>query len=235
MSQIPHVRQRLSFRAVARSMMLRPRLLISAAATIAIFLLLPWTLPGTVRAAVAWCAGGVVYVTLAFRIMWDCTDATIRIRAARQDDGAVAVLVLVVLATLSSFAAIADLVAQAKSASHAVRVGYALLAVATLVVSWCVIQVTFTLHYAHEHYQPLDLLADAGKAVAGGLVFPSDPAPDYWDFFYFATSIGASAQTSDVAIRSKSLRRLVTMHAIVSFFFNTTVLALAVNLAASSI
>ena len=57
--------------------------------------------------------------------------------------------------------------------------------------------------------------------------------PDYWDFFYFATSIGAASQTSDVSIRSKHLRRLVTLHAIISFFFNATVLALAINIGAS--
>ena len=68
-----------------------------------------------------------------------------------------------------------------------------------------------------------------------GLIFPDDDHPDYWDFFYFATSIGATSQTSDVAIRSKSLRRLVTFHAVLSFFFNTTVLALTINLAAGLI
>jgi len=67
------------------------------------------------------------------------------------------------------------------------------------------------------------------------LAFPSDPVPDFWDFFYFATSIWATSQTSDVAIKTKSLRRIVTLHAVVSFFFNTTVLALTINLAASLI
>jgi uncharacterized membrane protein len=71
--------------------------------------------------------------------------------------------------------------------------------------------------------------------AAGGLIFPGDNRPDYWDFLYFSTSIGATSQTSDTAIRSKALRRLVTLHAVVSFFFNTTVLALTINLAASLI
>ena len=65
------------------------------------------------------------------------------------------------------------------------------------------------------------------------LTFPGDGRPDYWDFFYFATSFGAASQTSDVAINSKPMRRLATLHAIVSFFFNTMVLALTINLAAS--
>jgi uncharacterized membrane protein len=89
----------------------------------------------------------------------------------------------------------------------------------------------FTLHYAHDYYRPDPRSAEA----AGGLEFPGDAHPDYWDFFYFATSIGAASQTSDTLIKSKASRRLVTLHAIVSFFFNTSVLALAINLAASLI
>jgi uncharacterized membrane protein len=65
------------------------------------------------------------------------------------------------------------------------------------------------------------------------LNFPGDRAPDYWDFFYFTTSIGATAQTADVGIVSKSARRLVTLHSVLSFIFNTAILALAVNLASS--
>jgi uncharacterized membrane protein len=71
--------------------------------------------------------------------------------------------------------------------------------------------------------------------LAGGLDFPDDETPDYWDFLYFATSIGAASQTSDVAIRTKALRRLVTLHAVISFFFNTAVLALVINIGASLI
>jgi uncharacterized membrane protein len=75
----------------------------------------------------------------------------------------------------------------------------------------------------------------AAGCLHGGLDFRGDRNPDYWDFFYFATSIGAASQTSDVSIHTKPLRRLVTLHAIISFFFNTAVLALTINLAASII
>ena len=68
---------------------------------------------------------------------------------------------------------------------------------------------------------------------AAASIFRGCEQPDYWDFLYFSTSIGATSQTSDVAIKSRALRRLVTLHAIVSFFFNTAVLALTVNIAAS--
>ena len=86
----------------------------------------------------------------------------------------------------------------------------------------------FAFHYAHEHYSP-----HGSHAIEGGLDFPADRHPDYWDVIYFSTSIGATSQTSDVSIKSKEIRRLVTLHAVVSFFFNTMVLALTINLAAS--
>lgn len=162
--------------------------------------------------------------------MRNCTSETIRTRAARQDDSAVVILVLVLLAMFSSFAAIFGIIAEAKGASNAGKLFFVGLATATIVVSWLVTQVAFTLHYAHEYYAP-DQGAD--KKSLRPLAFPDDTVPDYWDFFYFATSFGAASQTSDVMINSKSLRRLATLHAIVSFFFNTMVLALTINLAAS--
>jgi uncharacterized membrane protein len=87
------------------------------------------------------------------------------------------------------------------------------------------------LHHAHEYYAPPERQAEA----AGGLDFPGGTDPDYWDFLYFSTGIGAASQTSDVSIHSKLMRRLVTLHSIVSFFFNTMVLALSINLASGLI
>lgn len=160
-----------------------------------------------------------------------CPVERIKTRAALQDDSGTVILIIIVCAVLSSFMAIAGLLSQAKTATDAAKHLYILLAASTILISWMVMQVVFTLHYAHEHYAPHNLAKDS----PGGLDFPKDPHPDYWDFFYFSTSIGAASQTSDVAINTKALRRLVTLHAIVAFFFNTMVLALTINLAASMI
>jgi uncharacterized membrane protein len=164
--------------------------------------------------------------------MRGCTSDTIRSRAARQDDSAVVILVLVLLAMFSSFAAIFGLLGAAKSASDEGKLFFVGLAAATIVISWLVTQIAFTVHYAHEYYAP-DHLPEKTGAKTNALTFPCDPTPDYWDFFYFATSFGAASQTSDVTVNSKAMRRLATLHAIVSFFFNTMVLALTINLAAS--
>ena len=96
-------------------------------------------------------------------------------------------------------------------------------------LSWAAVHTTFALHYAHDYYR---------GAKPGGLQFPGgdkrDPA-DYWDFVYFSFVIGMTAQVSDVGITDKTIRRTVTVHGIVSFVFNTALVALMVNIAASAI
>jgi uncharacterized membrane protein len=139
---------------------------------------------------------------------------------------------VILVAIGSSFATIAGLLGEAKAASQAVKWLYLALAASTTLVSWAVTQIVFTLHYAHEYYRPS---APAAADLKRGLDFPGESNPDYWDFLYFATSIGATSQTSDVAVRSRVLRRLVTLHCTLSFFFNAAVLALMINLAAGLI
>jgi uncharacterized membrane protein len=141
------------------------------------------------------------------------------------------ILVVVLVAIALSFWTILGVLSEAKQFAGESKALRTALAALTILLSWLVTQVVFTFHYAHEFYRPDD---NAERRV-GGLEFPKDNNPDYWDFFYFATSIGAASQTSDVAIRTKALRRLVALHATISFFFNTAVLALAINIGASMI
>jgi uncharacterized membrane protein len=216
-------------KSIGRSIAIRPRLYFSALAGIAALALLPQSWPGSLRGAVAWDLSAAIYLLLAFRVMQTCNADRIRARAARQDDSGVVILVILLLAITVSFVAITGLLVQAKEVPHkGLNLG---LAAATIVLSWTVTQVVFTLHYAHEYFRP----SGGPESFAEGLDFRGDRNPDYWDFFYFATSFGAASQTSDVSIRTKPLRRLATLHAIISFFFNTAVLALTINLAASMI
>jgi uncharacterized membrane protein len=96
-------------------------------------------------------------------------------------------------------------------------------------LSWAVVHTAFALHYAHDYY---------GGSKLGGLQFPSGDSgdhADYWDFVYFSFVIGMTAQVSDVGITDKIIRRTATVHGIISFVFNTALLALMVNIAASAI
>jgi uncharacterized membrane protein len=214
---------------IAGSIAIRPKLYLSALAGLAALMLLPRDWPAGVRGAVAWDLAAAIYLMLAFQIMLTCKGEALHARAARQDDSRMVILVIILLAITASFVAIAALLGAAKEApSKAMSLG---LAGTTIVLSWTVTQVVFTLHYAHEYYRP----TDSPQSIAKGLDFRGDRHPDYWDFFYFATSFGAASQTSDISILTKPLRRLATLHAIISFFFNTAVLALTINLAASLI
>jgi uncharacterized membrane protein len=103
------------------------------------------------------------------------------------------------------------------------------LTILTIVLSWSFVHTIFAFHYAHEYY---------GKGrddMIGGLDFPSDKAPDYSDFLYFSLVIGMTSQVSDVQITSKVIRRMVSMHGVLAFFFNLVVLALTVNVVANLI
>lgn len=212
-----------------RSMLIRPPVYTGIGAGVAALLVLPSYLSGALSEAIAWCLGGSTYLLLNARIMAACHLDKIKSRAAKQDEGAIVILVLIMLAIFSSLTVIFGLLSQAKAASDGGKFLYIGLAALAILIAWLVMQVVFMMHYAHEYYAPENIEADAPRV----LEFPKDTTPDYWDFFYFATSIGATSQTSDVAITSKSLRRLVTVHGTLAFFFNTMVLALAINLAAS--
>jgi uncharacterized membrane protein len=215
--------------AVGRSFVLRPRVYCATVAGLVAFLVCPAALPGTVRLSIAWDIGGLVYLGFAFYLIANCNAAHIQAIAAQRDDSRAVILAIVLLSIGASFVAIAQLVGHAKqpSVGDLEKALLAGLAIVTIVISWSVTQVAFALHYAHEYY--LTHKSDAEN----GLEFPGTPVPDYWDFLYFSVSIGATSQTSDTTVRSRSLRRLITVHAVIAFFFNTAVLALTVNIAAS--
>jgi uncharacterized membrane protein len=215
--------------AFMQSVMIRPRFYGAAIAGALALFILPRDWPHTVRSSVAWDIGGFVYLFFALRLMFTCGADRIQARAERRDDSRTVILLIILLAIGASFAAIAGLIGEAKlpTTGQTQKALLATLAIVTIMTSWGVTQFAFALHYAHDFYRP-----EEGNE-ARGLVFPECPDPDYWDFLYFAVSIGATSQTSDTSIRSRALRRLVTLHAIVAFFFNTAVLALTVNIAAS--
>jgi uncharacterized membrane protein len=216
---------------IAQSIAIRPKVYLAVLAGVAVAVFLPHTLSGSIRAAIAADTGAFIYLVLGFRMMATCSSEVVRKRAEKQDDGRVVILGVVLVAIALGFWTIFGVLSEAKQVSGQAKALHTALAAVTILLSWLVTQVVFTFHYAHEFYRP----DDTAEKRAGGLEFPKDNSPDYWDFFYFATSIGAASQTSDTAIRTKALRRLVTLHAVISFFFNTAVLALAINIGASLI
>lgn len=215
-------------RAIAGSFLLRPRLWISALAGLAVYALAGHLGNSSLREGIAWSIGGLVYIVTIAYTVFRATPETIARRAEREDESAMVIMAIVLIAIASSFASIFGLLAEAKTAPAGLKTLSLLLAGAVIIVAWSVMQLAFMLHYAHEHYRA----RRREPAHPPPLNFPATDKPDYWDFLYFATTIGAASQTSDVDVQSRAMRRVVTIHSVLSFFFNTTILALTINLAA---
>jgi uncharacterized membrane protein len=202
-----------------KSIRLRARLFVSVAAGLVVLAILPATMRVSTRMLVAWDLGVSFYLTV---VGWRMTRASIEAlkqRAAQEDDGATAILALTVGAALASLAAIgAELHGSRGSEGETLRL---ILAAFTILCSWFFLHVIFAVHYAHEFY-----------GDGQGLAFPNERNPDYVDFLYFSFTIGAAAQTSDVSVVSRRMRRIVLAHTVISFLFNTSVLALGINVAA---
>ena len=105
------------------------------------------------------------------------------------------------------------------------RIAKVALVAVTLLLSWLISHVVFAFRYAHEFYSR----DQGGPGVDGGLDFPEEKEPDYLDFLYFALVLGMTFQVSDVQITSRKLRRVATLHGLLSFLFNTVIVALTIN------
>ena len=187
-------------------------------------LLLPsdWHLP--TRLLVGWNLGVAIYLADALITIARFDIKQVRQGSASQDEGGLLILVLTVAAAIASLAAIVAQLGFAQAAGGEYKAVYFAHAAVTILLSWMFIHVIFALHYAHEYY------GEGRDKTVGGLNFPAPEEPDYWDFVYFSFVVGMTFQVSDVQITSKSIRRAVLAHAIVSFFFAVAILALAVNI-----
>lgn len=225
----------LSIRNLMLQLRARPRLVIAACVGfIAIVLLTSLTtLHEATRLIIGWNVGTILYLVLGGVMMSRSTQEKMQQRACAQDEGQTLILALVVLAAVACLAAIVVELAVVKDMkSGLLRSGHIALAVLTIITAWAFTHVMFALHYAHDYY------IARSKGKPGGLVFPSDDSdadadPEYGDFLYFAFVIGTSGQTADVSFTSKHMRRIGMVHCVLSFVFNTTVLALTINIAAS--
>ena len=202
----------------------RPRTFISILIGLVAFALLPGSLRLVTRMLGGWGIFIAIYLALVYIMMTRCGLAHIKRNAVLQDDGRF--LILLVTA-FGAFASIAAIVFELGSTKHSAP--ELTLATVTIALSWAAVHTTFALHYAHDYYR---------GAKPGGLQFPSGDEhdhADYWDFVYFSFVIGMTAQVSDVGITDKIIRRTATVHGIISFVYNTALVALMVNIAASAI
>jgi uncharacterized membrane protein len=153
----------------------------------------------------------------------------IRDHSTAEEEGRFTVLTLVIAAAVMTLIAIVVEIFAVKEMQGASRLLRLALTFGTVISSWAFVHVVFAIYYAHEFHAEMN---GKKKALRGGLQFPGGNLPDYWDFIYFSFTVGMTAQTSDVVITSRRMRRLVIVHALIAFVFTTAVIALTVNLGA---
>jgi len=200
------------------------RLLLITVVGIASFFMLSSIPSIMVRIAISWIIASSLYVLSTFLMMHFSTQENIAHLSEKEDDGAVFILLITLLGSVTSLVVIVMIMTDIQSlmiSDTAKEIGLVLL---TYISSWFLIHTAFTLHYAHVYYQ------DYEKTKEPPLIFPSTLKPNYVDFFYFSMVLGMTCQTADVNIASTRMRYLAMIQGLTAFVFNTTLLVLTINL-----
>jgi uncharacterized membrane protein len=177
---------------------------------------------------IGWDTFSVCMIIMSWITFFVTTSEQIREQARIQDQSKSIIFMLVLVSAIASFLAVLLLLVVKENGhqSHSWRL---IIAIAGMIFSWFLIHTIFTLRYAHIYYGDHPSLPDAYR---GGLSFPDDATPEYIDFAYFSFVLGMTFQVSDVQITSKRFRRLALWHGLLSFGFNTIMIALTINVIA---
>ena len=202
----------------------RPRTFIAFALGVVAGFLTPDSMRLVTRLLIGWDTFVALYLLLVYTMVLRSGVRHVRRNAVIQDEGRLLILLVTAVGAFASIAAIVFELGEQHRGT--LELGLATL---TIALSWAAVHTTFALHYAHEYYR---------GTKPGGLQFPSGDRhedADYWDFVYFSFVIGMTAQVSDVGITDKTIRRTATAHGVISFIYNTALVALMVNIAASAL
>jgi uncharacterized membrane protein len=204
----------------------RPRLASALVLGVALGFLLSDEFSMVTRALFAWNFTVWLYLILMMWLMTHANHVRVCKIAQQEDRSGVAVLFIMSLGALASLAAITLELSTLKELKVSMKLLHYGLTAATVFGSWCLVGVLYTFHYARMYY--------TASTEDRPLIFPGHEAnPDYWDFLYFSFTIAVAAQTSDVEVRTRSLRKTVLAQSILSFLFNVAIVGLSINIAAS--
>ncbi len=177
---------------------------------------------------IGWDVFSVCMIVMTWITFFITSAKQIRIQSKVQDPNRSIIFIIILICTLASFLTVLLLIVTKKDGDDGASWRLPI-AVAGMLFSWILIHTTFTLRYAHIFYGDHKTNPNTH---AGGLEFPGDELPDYLDFAYFSFVLGMTFQVSDVQITSKRFRRLALLHGLISFIFDTTMIALTINILA---
>jgi uncharacterized membrane protein len=214
-----------------RDMMAGSRLLLSTLLGGFAFVIVPQSMNESIRGAVGWDAGALLFLALTVIAVGDNSPERLRRRAGQQDTKFWIILAVIVVAAAASLASLAFVLQKQTDPSGAPLPIRIIVAALTLVISWIFVHTAFAIRYAHFFYGD----PEPKGHRRGGLAFPGIEHPDFWDFIYFSFVVGMTCQVSDVQVTTRVMRRLTLAHGVLSFFFNAGVLAVAVNILAAAL
>jgi uncharacterized membrane protein len=226
---MPAVPAKKNFSDLVSRIHLRDRIAIGLCIALLTFLLIYQTgLDRLIKAMITWIAFAFSFNFASWLVFFNRTPLQMRERARQEDGNRVFVFLVILISCFASMFAVLLLVLS-KDAGGTPKIIYVPVSIATMLFSWALVHTTFCFHYAHLYYDDAE---DDTEIHAGGLDFPSEKRPDYLDFVYFSYGIGMTFQVADVNITSRTFRRMALLHGMVSFWFNTFVVALTINLIA---
>ena len=201
------------------------RIGVSAACGDGVMVLTGWLarLPPAESALVGWDAAGLVLLVLSWMVIVKADARETQERAGTEDPGRSLVYAIVLLASVASLLAATVLAGRARGLPADLKPLLVALCLATVGLAWTLTHTAFTLRYAHLYYRE-------DVEGVGGVSMPCADAPTYFDFAYFAFTIGMCFQVSDVTVTSRQIRRTVLLHALISFTYNSLILAFVLNL-----
>lgn len=211
----------------------RHRTVLALVIATAVWFLLSRHLQASTRCIITWDAFALSVLVLAWLTILTTPPNKIRARAQKQDLSHILIFVFVLVTACAGLFAVGFLFFTKQAfAEQSHFVIHLLGSLVAVICSWMLVHTVFGLRYAHTYYGDPD--GPGGpRPHAGGLVFPGDREPDYMDFAYFSFVIGMTFQVSDVVITTRDFRKLVLVHGMLSFGFNTVILALALNTVSS--
>lgn len=199
--------------------------------TVAFFILKKCKLESSISSLILWIIFSASYLFMSWMLFINCSREDMRKHAGREDGSRFFVTILILISSFAGMITVLLLIIGGVEAGMSKPIFLGVV-IASMFLSWSMVHTTYCFHYAHLYYN--DNKEDP-KITEGGLDFPGDVDPDYFDFAYFSFVLGMTFQVSDVQVTSIRLRRQALLHGLLSFGLNTIVVALTFNLIAGLI